>query len=119
MCQSLRKISRKVKNYSPFLSQISSPPRTRPYTGDIQWPYLNILPTQFDTLIYWSSLELGDLQGSAVLDKIGKDHADSTFREFLLPIVEGHSALFGDHSQHFAGLNRDSMLLSLAHRMAT
>lgn len=36
------------------------------------WNYLQILPNDFDTLIYWSSSELGELEGSAVLKKTGK-----------------------------------------------
>ena len=34
------------------------------------WNYLQILPTHFDTLIYWSSSELAELEGSAVLNKV-------------------------------------------------
>lgn len=83
------------------------------------WPYLQLLPTQFNTLIYWSPSELAELEGSAVLNKIGKDGADSSFKKILLPIVQQNPELFGHHSQAFHGPNAETILLDLAHRMAT
>lgn len=65
------------------------------------WFYLNILPSEFDTLIYWSATELAELQGSAVLDKIGKKDADEVFKKCLLPIVTQNAELFGQHAQAF------------------
>lgn len=72
----------------------------------------------FDTLIYWSPSELAELQGSAVLDKIGKDGANAAFIDLLLPIVQKHPEIFGRHAQAFSGSNAESTLLELAHRMA-
>lgn len=83
------------------------------------WHYLQLLPTQFSTLIYWSPSELAELEGSAVLDKIGKDGADSSFKKILLPIVQLNPELFGHHRQAFQGPNSETLLLDLAHRMAT
>ena len=83
------------------------------------WPYLNILPREFDTLIYWSPEELAELQGSAVLDKIGKKDADMSFKKSLLPTVIRDAELFGQHAQAFAGPDAEIALLELAHRMAT
>ena len=83
------------------------------------WPYLNILPREFDTLIYWSPEELAELQGSAVLDKIGKKYADMSFKKSLLPAVIRDAGLFGRHAQAFAGPDAEIALLELAHRMAT
>ena len=83
------------------------------------WQYLAILPSEFDTLIYWSPSELSELQGSAVLDKIGKDDADSSFKKLLLPILQEHSQLFGHHAQTFGSLNAVPAVLEIAHRMAT
>lgn len=83
------------------------------------WPYLQILPTNFDTLIYWSPSELAELEGSAVLDKIGKDDADASFTKFLLPIVQQDPDLFGRYSKNFGGNDAKAVLLELAHRMAT
>ncbi|KAK4696015.1 hypothetical protein P7C71_g1825, partial [Lecanoromycetidae sp. Uapishka_2] len=83
------------------------------------WPYLNILPSAFDTLMYWNASELAELQGSAVLDKIGKQDADEAFKKCLLPVVQQNSELFGKHSQAFGSADAEAALLSLAHRMAT
>lgn len=83
------------------------------------WPYLQILPKEFDTLIYWSTSELAELEGSAVVDKVGKDEADASFTKTLLPIVQQDPDLFGRYSEDFSGNNSKSVLLELAHRMAT
>ncbi len=83
------------------------------------WPYFNILPEDFDTLMQWSPSELAELQGSAVAKKIGKAEADVSFIEKLLPIVKSHHALFGDQSAVFAGSDAATQLLQIAHRMAT
>ena len=71
------------------------------------------------TLLYWSSSELAELEGSAVLNKIKKDDADESFKRSLLPIVQQHAGLFGRHAQGFAGSNAYTVLLDLAHRMAS
>ncbi len=71
------------------------------------------------TLIYWSSSELVELEGSAVLNKIKKDDADESFKRLLLPVVQQQPELFGRHSQEFAQDNASTVLLDLAHRMAS
>lgn len=38
--------------------------------------------------MYWSTAELAELQGSAVVAKIGRTEADVVFREKLWPIVK-------------------------------
>ena len=82
-------------------------------------PYLDILPTQFDTLAFWTPYELAELQGSAVLSKIGRHEADRTFSTQLLPIVKAHSDVFGEYASAFRGPDAESVLLGLAHQMAT
>lgn len=83
------------------------------------WPYLNILPTEFDTLMYWSSAELAELQGSLVLQKVGKDDADLAFLQVLLPIVKEHAQLFGEYGPAFGGPDAEPVLLDVAHRMGS
>ena len=83
------------------------------------WPYLRILPTEFDTLIYWTDSELSELQGSAVLSKIGKYDADASFTNILLPIIQQHHQAFGRYAKDFCAPNAKTVLLDLAHRMAT
>ena len=82
-------------------------------------PYLDILPTQFDTLAFWTPQELAELQGSAVMNKIGTHEADRTFSTELLPLVKAHSDVFGGYASAFRGPDAESVLLGLAHRMAT
>jgi SET domain-containing protein 6 len=60
-------------------------------------PYLDILPRKFDTLIWWNGAELAELQGSAVKDKIGKESAAQTFKDSVLPMIQGNEA-FGLYS---------------------
>lgn len=83
------------------------------------WPYLQLLPTEFDTLMYWTPAELAELQGSLVIDKIGKDDANRLFIESLLPVVQDHACLFGRLASAFQCVSAKGALLELAHRMAT
>lgn len=83
------------------------------------WFYLNVLPIEFDTLIYWSPAELAELDGSAVLNKIGKEEAEQAFTKILLPIVNAHANVFGKHCEAFKGPDAAKTLINLAHRMAT
>lgn len=75
--------------------------------------YFDILPSHFDTLMFWSEQELRHLQGSAVVNKISKQGADRTFTETLLPIVQSNADAFRLQN---AGA---SDILSLFHRMGS
>ncbi|KAG8532121.1 uncharacterized protein KY384_003758 [Bacidia gigantensis] len=83
------------------------------------WPYLNILPTEFDTLIYWSSSELSELQASAVVHKIDKDDAEEQFLNRLLPFVKANTSLFAMHVKTLEDANAKSFFLGICLRMAT
>ncbi|KAL5528774.1 RMS1 [Sanghuangporus sanghuang] len=62
---------------------------------DSKWSgYLEILPTAFDTPMFWSEDELKELEGTAVLEKIGKEEAERDFREKLIPMVLSRPNLF-------------------------
>lgn len=76
-------------------------------------PYLAIMPQQFDTLMFWSDAELEELQASAVRTKIGKEAADKTFREKLLPLIRKHADVFFAHTEENIS---DDDILALAHR---
>lgn len=82
-------------------------------------PYLDILPARFDTLAFWTPQQLEELQGSAVVKKIGTEEADETFKTRLLPIVAVHPDIFGVYATAFRGPDAESVLLKLAHSMAT
>ena len=76
-------------------------------------PYLDILPTEFDTLMYWSAEELRSLEGSAVVHKIGKDSADKLFHDTLIPIIRNHKGVFGPLDCS------DDDIIALCHRMGS
>lgn len=77
-------------------------------------PYFDILPSSFDTLIYWSDNELEELQASAVVKKIGQKSADQMFEEKIWPIINSNSQVFG-----FQGSNAKEEVVQLAHRMGS
>ncbi|KAK6434826.1 Ribosomal lysine N-methyltransferase 4 [Oleoguttula sp. CCFEE 5521] len=76
-------------------------------------PYLDILPQDFDTPMFWDEDTLSFLKGSAVLSKIGKSSADQSFKTQLLPIIRANENLF------YGNDVLDSELLALCHRMAS
>jgi SET domain-containing protein 6 len=49
-------------------------------------PYLDILPQHLDNLIFWSEEELSELQGSMVINKIGKKEAEDMFLKHIAPL---------------------------------
>lgn len=72
--------------------------------------YFDILPENFDSLMYWTDDDLEHLEGSAVVDKIGKDGADLTFTEQLIPIIVKHANTENRSNEE---------LLALCHRMGS
>ncbi|KAL9114295.1 MAG: hypothetical protein Q9227_001717 [Pyrenula ochraceoflavens] len=52
-------------------------------------PYLDILPTAFDTPMFWSEDELAELQGSELRVKHGKEEAENLVRKWIVPVVSG------------------------------
>ncbi|KAI0017173.1 SET domain-containing protein [Xylariomycetidae sp. FL0641] len=79
-------------------------------------PYFDVLPSRFDTPMWWSAPELEQLQASSVLARIGKEDADSMFRAKVLPAIEQHAAIF--YPAGAEKLGEDELLL-LAHRMGS
>lgn len=58
-------------------------------------PYFDVLPKQFSTLMYWDEGQAENLLvGSTLVKKIGKEEAEESFREHLLPIIEAHKDIF-------------------------
>ncbi|KAI0445099.1 SET domain-containing protein [Xylaria telfairii] len=78
--------------------------------------YFDVLPTEFDTLMWWSDKELDWLQASSIVAKIGKDDADSMFRARILPIIEKNSTVF--YPEGSPKLSEDELIL-LAHRIGS
>lgn len=76
--------------------------------------YFDVLPETFNTPMFWSDEELGELQASPVRQKVGKNEAEEMFRTNILPVVRGNPELF-EHSQS----KSDGDLIALAHRMGS
>lgn len=98
----------------PWLSLIVTMLYEYQQAKDSKWAaYFDVLPADFDSLMYWSEAELRDLQGSAVVDKIGKAGADETFQEQILPLVYANVEAFRAQSLS------NEQLLALCHRMGS
>ena len=81
--------------------------------------YLKVLPATFDTLMHWTQLELDELRGCKVLDKIGKEDAEKAFNDQLLPIIKKNSYMFPQFKISNSANSLDASLLKSAHMMAT
>ncbi|CAN9376902.1 unnamed protein product [Alternaria sp. RS040] len=85
-------------------------------------PYFAVLPTDFNTLMFWSDDELAELQASAVVNKIGKEGADEVFTEQLLPVIEEFAEIIfsGDErAKDKAKEMRSPQNLELMHKMGS
>ena len=104
----------KAELHDPWLSLIVAMIYEHHHGPESRWrAYFDVLPKDFDTLMYWSDDELVRLAGSAVLEKIGKAAADSAFTEQLIPFIREHAAIF-----NATGL-MDVDILALCHRMGS
>lgn len=79
-------------------------------------PYFDVLPAQFETLMWWSDQELVELQASSIVSKIGKDEADGMFRAKVLPVIHEHAEVFYPEGSVRLG---EDQLLTLAHLMGS
>lgn len=71
--------------------------------GNSKWkPYLDLLPaspTDFSTPMFWSVIELAELQASPVVSKVGRDEAEKMIRTKVLPIIQSHEDVFYPDNQ--------------------
>ncbi|KIV80513.1 hypothetical protein PV11_08008 [Exophiala sideris] len=77
------------------------------------YPYFRVLPTTFDTLMFWNEAELAELQAGAVRDKIGKSEAEEAWKETIVPIMLQHPELFPVPGT--TASDRAAELIKLAH----
>ncbi|KAL1992902.1 hypothetical protein VTN49DRAFT_3658 [Thermomyces lanuginosus] len=85
-------------------------------------PYFSVLPSTFDTLMFWSESELSELQASAILNQIGKADAEKSIVDMVVPIVHVHPEFFPPTNagvSSFEGENGVKKLIELAHRMGS
>ncbi|OGE51215.1 hypothetical protein PENARI_c014G02564 [Penicillium arizonense] len=84
-------------------------------------PYFRVLPSRFDTLMFWSPAELQELQASTIVEKIGREGAEQSILEMIAPVVRGNPALFppAHGVASFDGDAGAAALLELAHVMGS
>ncbi|KAM5530522.1 hypothetical protein V8D89_015799 [Ganoderma adspersum] len=56
--------------------------------------YLATLPEKFDTPMFWTEEDLKELQGTAVVDKIGRHEAERDYHEKVAPVLKSRPDLF-------------------------
>ncbi|KAL4728843.1 Ribosomal lysine N-methyltransferase 4 [Fusarium chlamydosporum] len=79
-----------------------------------QWKaYFDVLPSSFDTPMFWSEDELDQLQASHMRHKIGKEQAENMFRKTLVPIIRSNPSIFNAENKS------DDELVEIAHRMGS
>lgn len=79
-------------------------------------PYLDVLPTTFETPMFWSEDELKELEGTVLTHKIGKQSSDAKLLSRVVPVVLQNPDVF--YSKRSEQLS-EAELLSLAHRMGS
>jgi N-lysine methyltransferase SETD6 len=81
--------------------------------------YLHIIPDGIDnSLINWSEEELKELQGSAVIDKIGKEEVEQAIKDSLYPLMVANANLFGVYSEYLRGQASEQFVSTIAHKMS-
>ncbi|KAH8806828.1 SET domain-containing protein [Flagelloscypha sp. PMI_526] len=63
-------------------------------TNDRWAPYLDSLPTNFETPMFWEESEIAELKGTAVPDKIGRADAERDYHEKVVPAMRSRPDLF-------------------------
>ena len=79
-------------------------------------PYLDVLPSDFDTPMFWPPADISELQASALVAKVGKQEADEMIITKILSVVRTHEHVFFAPT---APRLDDAQLLELAHRMGS
>ncbi|KAM7199012.1 ribosomal lysine N-methyltransferase [Rhypophila sp. PSN 637] len=98
--------------YEHFRSLPTSPSHSK-------WaPYLSILPSEFDTPMFWTPGEVSQLQASSLVSKIGKDKADAMIRTKILPVIRRNPSVFFP-SAGTGSIPSDNEIISLAHKMGS
>lgn len=82
-------------------------------------PYFLILPNEFNTLMFWSPTELAELQGSAIVPKVGKADADKAILRDIAPVVRANPVLFPPPNNSWIDVSGEQDLLHLAHVMSS
>ncbi|KEF58217.1 SET domain-containing protein 6 [Exophiala aquamarina CBS 119918] len=78
------------------------------------YPYFRVLPTTFDSLMFWNHQELTELQASAVVNKIGKSSAEESWKTSIIPLMLQHPDLF-PLPPVTTEVDKSNQLINLAH----
>ncbi|OIW22524.1 SET domain-containing protein [Coniochaeta ligniaria NRRL 30616] len=78
-------------------------------------PYLDILPTTFNTPMFWTSDELAELQASSVVSRIGAAEAENMIAAKIIPVVRANESIFFPSG----GAPSDEELMNLAGRIGS
>ncbi|KAI7848909.1 hypothetical protein BDC45DRAFT_295288 [Circinella umbellata] len=63
--------------------------------SDSFWkPYFDVLPKEFSTPMFWDRQELNALEGTDIVEKIGKEEAEVMFVQEIQPILKDHPEIF-------------------------
>ncbi|KAF8902910.1 hypothetical protein CPB84DRAFT_1814817 [Gymnopilus junonius] len=82
--------------------------------SESKWaPYFDIMPTKFDTPMFWNDEDLAELTGTSVVDKLGKDQAEKDYYEKIVPAIQSRPDIFAKEvlATHYS--------LDLYHMMGT
>jgi N-lysine methyltransferase SETD6 len=77
------------------------------------YPYFQVLPTSFDSLMFWSDAELEQLQASAVVQKVGREGAEASWRQTIIPAMLNNPDHFPVSGSDVT--SKTAKLLELAH----
>ncbi|KAF9481573.1 SET domain-containing protein [Pholiota conissans] len=57
-------------------------------------PYFDIMPSTFDTPMFWNDIDLAELQGTSVVEKLGREQANKDYNEKVIPAMQSRPDLF-------------------------
>ncbi|KPI37297.1 Ribosomal lysine N-methyltransferase 4 [Cyphellophora attinorum] len=81
------------------------------------YPYFQVLPTTFNTLMFWNEHEVAELQASAVVKKIGKSEVEKEWKQkIIMPMLAQPLAFPLEEVEEEAKIAR---LTELAHMAAS
>ena len=115
-------ISQSLEDLGPWLSLIVVMIYEYLLREDSAWSaYFQVLPTSFDTLMFWSESELSELQASAIVNRIGKQDVEESVLELVAPIIRSNPTLFPplEGLSSYDGADGNNALLGLAHKMGS
>ncbi|KAF5380369.1 hypothetical protein D9615_004738 [Tricholomella constricta] len=66
--------------------------------------YFDTLPTHFDTPMFWNQADLTELAGTSVIEKLGREEAEQSYTEKLLPAIQTRPDIFSPEQAEYYSL---------------